>query len=482
MKRSESNGKLEAFFEQNPPDDDLVYLKNYVKEHPDNKMGWYLLGREYAAREKHGKAQYCFAQAGEVYEAFEKRVINPEVPGVQAGRLPALQARTEGGRRQWPSRAARIAAAFLMVLLLGSLLPAGEDKPEDKQRKEAPVSAAAPVPAAAAPSGLQVYYTHPLEASSQADAVWKRMVQPGGGAEALPASVYLFRGRPTTDNKWIDWLRTPSLVASGERSPDGGEMVLRYREAGSCNCSPEPDRKAEEAVRMWMGRQEELVILQSAIRSYIALYGGDLPADIEGLTRDFPHNLLPGYTPYMKESYPEMAASAKAVASSEGTADPTVSTSTKAKLSEALPTPLEIVVDKETHRLALVSGSVILRSYPVGLGGSRTPEGTFRITDKVRNPNGREDGDFGSRGMQLSDTAYAIHGTNQPKSIGEDRSLGCVRMLKEDIEELFDMVPAGTKVTIGQGLLPDDTIRRDDPFRMPRLREESNPEKIYRWL
>ncbi|GJM84202.1 hypothetical protein HMSSN139_66980 [Paenibacillus sp. HMSSN-139] len=68
------------------------------------------------------------------------------------------------------------------------------------------------------------------------------------------------------------------------------------------------------------------------------------------------------------------------------------------------------------------------------------------------NPNGKDDGEFGSRGMQLSDTNYAIHGTNEPDSIGKDESLGCIRMGKKDVEELFDLVPKGTKVKIGKGI------------------------------
>lgn len=102
--------------------------------------------------------------------------------------------------------------------------------------------------------------------------------------------------------------------------------------------------------------------------------------------------------------------------------------------------PLEIVIDKDKHKLALISGDTIVRMYDVGLGSDRTPEGSFVITDKVVNPNGRSNGEFGSRGMQLSNTNYAIHGTNEPDSIGLDESLGCVRMHTGDVEELFALL------------------------------------------
>ena len=84
--------------------------------------------------------------------------------------------------------------------------------------------------------------------------------------------------------------------------------------------------------------------------------------------------------------------------------------------------------------------------------------------------------------MTLSDTLYAIHGTNEPESIGKDESLGCIRMLKEDLEELFDMAPKGTKVTITQGELPEELMRSANPFSLPVLAEETNPNKLYAWL
>lgn len=49
-----------------------THLRTYVKKHPDNKMAWYLLGKEYLGEGQEAKANYCFQQAGEVYEAFER--------------------------------------------------------------------------------------------------------------------------------------------------------------------------------------------------------------------------------------------------------------------------------------------------------------------------------------------------------------------------------------------------------------------------
>lgn len=59
---------------------------------------------------------------------------------------------------------------------------------------------------------------------------------------------------------------------------------------------------------------------------------------------------------------------------------------------------------------------------------------------------------LGARALYLfrdgADTLYRIHGTNQPSSIGKAASSGCIRMLDEDIFELFASVPVGTRVVV----------------------------------
>jgi lipoprotein-anchoring transpeptidase ErfK/SrfK len=59
---------------------------------------------------------------------------------------------------------------------------------------------------------------------------------------------------------------------------------------------------------------------------------------------------------------------------------------------------------------------------------------------------------LGSRALYLftkrGDTGFRIHGTNEPESIGSAASSGCIRMLNEEVEELYDSVPIGTKVIV----------------------------------
>jgi lipoprotein-anchoring transpeptidase ErfK/SrfK len=62
---------------------------------------------------------------------------------------------------------------------------------------------------------------------------------------------------------------------------------------------------------------------------------------------------------------------------------------------------------------------------------------------------------LGARAMYLGDTAYRIHGTNQPDTIGRHVSSGCIRMLNEDVIDLYARVNVGTKVIV----LPDEPQR-----------------------
>ncbi|QIB36032.1 L,D-transpeptidase family protein [Ancylobacter pratisalsi] len=62
---------------------------------------------------------------------------------------------------------------------------------------------------------------------------------------------------------------------------------------------------------------------------------------------------------------------------------------------------------------------------------------------------------LGARTMYLGSTVYRIHGTNQPSTIGQFMSSGCIRMLNEDVEDLYDRVKVGTKVVVMPGNPPE---------------------------
>ena len=69
-----------------------------------------------------------------------------------------------------------------------------------------------------------------------------------------------------------------------------------------------------------------------------------------------------------------------------------------------------------------------------------------RLPDVI--PGGAPNNPMGARALTLNLDEYAIHGTNRPSSIGTYASYGCIRMLNEDIVDLYDQVDVGTRVVV----------------------------------
>jgi lipoprotein-anchoring transpeptidase ErfK/SrfK len=58
---------------------------------------------------------------------------------------------------------------------------------------------------------------------------------------------------------------------------------------------------------------------------------------------------------------------------------------------------------------------------------------------------------LGARALYLGNTVYRIHGTNQPSTIGSFVSSGCIRLVNEDVEDLFTRVQVGTRGVVLPG-------------------------------
>jgi len=108
--------------------------------------------------------------------------------------------------------------------------------------------------------------------------------------------------------------------------------------------------------------------------------------------------------------------------------------------------PYQIDVSINERQLRLFLNGVLQKQYPIAVGRMlhETPVGDFIIINKAPNPGGA----FGTMWMSLSKQHYGIHGTNDPASIGQAVSRGCIRMYNRDVEELAMIVPIGTPVTI----------------------------------
>jgi len=116
--------------------------------------------------------------------------------------------------------------------------------------------------------------------------------------------------------------------------------------------------------------------------------------------------------------------------------------------SQEQPQKASVEIDLIKHRLTVFQNGDIIKEYPVGVGKSSTPSplGEWKVVHKGVNwGNG-----FGTRWMGLNVPwgIYGIHGTNKPYSIGASMSHGCIRMRNRDVEELYPLIPLGTRVRI----------------------------------
>ena len=128
-----------------------------------------------------------------------------------------------------------------------------------------------------------------------------------------------------------------------------------------------------------------------------------------------------------------------------------------------------IVVRTNERRLYLVLGQGRAMAYPVGVGrAGRQWAGRAIISGKYVRPawspppdiarehpnlarvipGGSPANPMGVAAMTLSGGEYAIHGTNNPGSIGGYVSYGCIRMYNQDITDLYDRVSIGTPVLV----------------------------------
>jgi lipoprotein-anchoring transpeptidase ErfK/SrfK len=72
----------------------------------------------------------------------------------------------------------------------------------------------------------------------------------------------------------------------------------------------------------------------------------------------------------------------------------------------------------------------------------------LRRPDLPRHMAGGADNPLGARALYLGSSLYRIHGTNEPTTIGQNVSSGCIRMMNEDVIDLYGRVPVGAKAIV----------------------------------
>jgi lipoprotein-anchoring transpeptidase ErfK/SrfK len=127
-----------------------------------------------------------------------------------------------------------------------------------------------------------------------------------------------------------------------------------------------------------------------------------------------------------------------------------------------------IVIDTPNKFLYLVQGDGKALRYGIGVGRPGFEwAGVKHITRKAEWPSwtppkemlkrrpdlprfmaGGEDNPLGARALYLGSSLYRIHGTNEPSTIGQAVSSGCIRMRNSDVIDLYSRVRVGTKVVV----------------------------------
>jgi lipoprotein-anchoring transpeptidase ErfK/SrfK len=130
--------------------------------------------------------------------------------------------------------------------------------------------------------------------------------------------------------------------------------------------------------------------------------------------------------------------------------------------------PGTIVVDTPRRHLYLVQAGGRAIRYGIGVGrpgfewaGVKTvtnkrewpdwtppPEMLKRRPDLPRHMEGGPENPLGARALYLGSSLYRIHGTNEPHTIGQNVSSGCIRMMNDDVTDLYDRVKVGTRVVV----------------------------------
>ncbi|MBS0239538.1 MAG: L,D-transpeptidase family protein [Proteobacteria bacterium] len=157
--------------------------------------------------------------------------------------------------------------------------------------------------------------------------------------------------------------------------------------------------------------------------------------------------------------------------------------------------PGQIIVSFSDRRLYWITKTGEAMTYPVAIPtGEARWQGVTAVTNKRVNPSwtptpemvsknprlprwvpgGHPMNPLGIRAMYLGTSAYRIHGTDAPWTIGQAVSHGCIRMTNEDVLDLYPRVPVGTRVTVTWQQFSTKTVDSGDKY--PRYGDaDSNP-------
>lgn len=148
----------------------------------------------------------------------------------------------------------------------------------------------------------------------------------------------------------------------------------------------------------------------------------------------------------------------------------TISDSGKQTVRIDLPgKPGDIIVSFSDRKLYFITGAGVADTYPIAIPREQSRwEGVTSVSMKRENPSwtptptmlaenprlprwvpgGHPMNPLGNRALYLGSSAYRIHGTDAPWTIGTAASKGCVRLFNKDAADIYDRVKVGAKVTV----------------------------------
>ena len=195
---------------------------------------------------------------------------------------------------------------------------------------------------------------------------------------------------------------------------------------------------------------------------------GDVPAGQDPSFTRPPMNLAPGQRPSVASLPPEDQPE-------EGTPQELPANLKRQLVEYSTREPAgTLIIDTANTHLYLVLGGGKAMRYGIGVGRDGfTWTGRERISRMSEWPEwyppsdmierqpylprmmaGGPGNPLGARALYLGKTLYRIHGTNQPSTIGKFVSSGCVRMLNDDVEDLYQRVTVGSQVVVLAGSPP----------------------------
>jgi hypothetical protein len=198
-------------------------------------------------------------------------------------------------------------------------------------------------------------------------------------------------------------------------------MIATVRQA----CIKEDVHRMPEITTAWRAasmRMVELAAQEEGIADQIEI--ADLPKDVQARAAQI------GADPLFQASFSSVPFAIKVV-----------------EIDKLVAPQREVNLDYAESLHASIPGKEINDILEFCVGPRNPPE--LRMLQTAMNQKSRYSTQRGyPHGMHLSDTLFRIHGTVEPWTIGKSVSSGCIRMINQDVIDLYQRTPVGVKVVV----------------------------------